>query len=323
MADFNKKHAVLLTGAAGFIGSNLVEAMIHDERFGKIRMLDNLATGYMENIQPFLNHPKVEWMEGDIRNIDTCLEACKDIDLVCHQAALGSVPRSIKDPITTNEVNIGGMVNILWAMVENKVEKIVFAASSSTYGDSKILPKTEDVIGRPLSPYAVTKYVNELYADVFSMNYNIKYIGLRYFNIYGPKQNVNGPYAAVIPQFISKIIAGESPVINGTGENSRDFTFVDNAVQANFKALFCEREDAWNNIYNIACGERTSLNELFDTLKSISGSDVNATHGPARGGDIPHSLAEISKAQEFLNYNPKVKIDKGLELTYNWFKNNS
>ena len=310
---------VLVTGGAGFIGSNIVAPLLIDPRVSKVRVLDNLSTGFLHNIQEFFNNPKFEFIEGDIRDFDTCLKATEGIQLITHQAALGSVPRSIKDPITTNEVNIGGTLNIFNAAVQNKVKRVVFAASSSTYGDSQGLPKVEHIIGKPLSPYAVTKYVNELYADVFARTYDFEYVGLRYFNVYGPKQDPNGAYAAVIPLFFKAALDGTGPIINGDGTNSRDFTFVDNAVEANILALFSENREAINQVYNVACGERTNLNELWSNIKLITNSNAEATHGPNRSGDIPHSLASIDKAQSLLNYTGKIKLKEGLERAFEFY----
>jgi len=310
---------VLVTGGAGFIGSNIVASLLIDPRVSKVRVLDNLSTGFLHNIKEFFNNPKFEFIEADIRDFVTCLKATEDIQLITHQAALGSVPRSIKDPITTNEVNIGGTLNIFNAAVQNKVKRVVFAASSSTYGDSQGLPKVEHIIGKPLSPYAVTKYVNELYADVFARTYDFEYVGLRYFNVYGPKQDPNGAYAAVIPLFFKAALDGTGPIINGDGTNSRDFTFVDNAVEANILALFSENIEAINQVYNVACGERTNLNELWSNIKLITNSNAEATHGPNRSGDIPHSLASIDKAQSLLNYTGKIKLKEGLERAFEFY----
>jgi len=316
------KHKILVTGGAGFIGSNLVSSLLNDERVDKVRVLDNLTTGFMKNFSPYLSHPGFQFIEGDIRNYDTCLKACEGIDIISHQAALGSVPRSIKDPLTTNEVNITGTLNILQAAINKGIRRVVFAASSSTYGDSKGLPKVEDVIGKPLSPYAVTKYVNELYADVFARTYGLQYIGLRYFNVFGPNQDPNGAYAAVIPLFFKSALEGKGPAINGDGTNSRDFTYVDNAVDANILGLFTENQKAINQVYNIACGERTSLNELWHNIKTISGCTCDAIHGPERSGDIPHSMADISKAKSLLGYNGNILIQQGLQKAYKfYFKN--
>lgn len=310
---------ILVTGGAGFIGSNLVSALLADDRVKKVRVLDNLATGFRKNLSEFENHPKFEFLEGDIRDFATCVKACEGMDLVSHQAALGSVPRSIKDPLTTHEVNITGTLHIFQAALQQGVKRVVFAASSSTYGDSPGLPKVEDRIGKPLSPYAVTKYVNELYADVFARTYGIEYIGLRYFNVFGPKQDPNGAYAAVIPLFFKAALENKPPTINGDGTNSRDFTYVDNAVEANILALFTQNTDAANQIYNIACGEQTSLNELWDLIKNISGSETDSFHGPNREGDIPHSLADISKVKKLLGYEGKIKIKEGLEKAHSFY----
>lgn len=311
---------ILVTGGAGFIGSNLVSELLQDSRVGKVRVLDNLATGFKHNLASFKDHPKFEFLEGDIRDFDACLKATSGIHLISHQAALGSVPRSIKDPITTNAVNIEGTLNIFNAAVQNKVKRVVFAASSSTYGDSQGLPKVEHIIGKPLSPYAVTKYVNELYADVFAKTYDFEYIGLRYFNVYGPKQDPNGAYAAVIPLFFKAAIDGNGPIINGDGTNSRDFTYVDNAVEANILSMFTENAEAINQVYNIACGERTTLNELWQNIKLVTNCTVDATHGPNRSGDIPHSLASIEKAQSLLKYTGKVKLKEGLVKAFEFYK---
>jgi len=312
---------ILVTGGAGFIGSNLVAKLLQDDRVGNVVVLDNLETGFEKNLSPFKDNPNFKFIKGDIRNYETCLEAMKNIHRVSHQAALGSVPRSIKDPITSNNVNITGTLNIFNAAVERKIEKLVFAASSSTYGDSVNMPKVENIIGKPLSPYAITKYVNELYADVFSKTYDFKYIGFRYFNVFGPSQDPHGAYAAVIPLFFKAAVDGNAPTINGDGSYSRDFTYVDNAVEANILGLFNENPEADNQIYNIACGERTSLNELWAMIKEVTNSEVDAMHGPNRVGDIPHSLADISKAQNLLKYTSSIKIQQGLEKTLNWFNN--
>lgn len=312
---------ILVTGGAGFIGSNLVEALLQDERVTLVRVLDNLSTGLLKNIEPFLTNPKLDWVLGDIRDWETCVKVCEGIDAIAHQAALGSVPRSINDPVTTNAVNISGALNIFTAAQQLGITKIVYAASSSTYGDSKILPKQEDVIGKPLSPYAVTKLVNELYADVFHKTYGINFIGLRYFNIFGPKQNPNGAYAAVIPLFAKAALNNEAPFINGDGEQSRDFTYVSNAVQANIKALFSNDEQAWNQVYNIACGEQHTVNQLFDTLKSFTpNKDLAPIHRESRLGDVRDSLADISKAKKLLNYQPTITLAHGLKLALDWYK---
>lgn len=311
----------LITGGAGFIGSNLVEYLLKYNA-GKVRVLDNLSNGYRKNIQAFLNNPAFEIMEGDIRDVETCTKACEGINIVLHQAALGSVPRSIKDPVTTNEVNIGGFVNMLVAAKDQGVKRFVYAASSSTYGDSKALPKVEDKIGNPLSPYAVTKYANELYANVFGKTYNMEIMGLRYFNIFGPRQDPNGAYAAVIPLFIDAVLKGEPPHINGDGGQTRDFTFVENCVEANIRAALVQNPEAVNQVYNIAVGDRTSLNDLFNILKAEANSEIVPKYGPDRAGDIRDSLADISKAQRLLGYNPQVRIKEGLQRTLAWFQQN-
>ena len=310
---------VLITGGAGFIGSNLVEKLMQDDCFSNVKVLDNFATGSLKNIEPFLPNPKFQFIEGDIRDYETCLNACRNVDYISHQAALGSVPRSINDPLTTNAVNITGTLNIFTAAKENNVKRVVYAASSSTYGDHPDLPKVEDKIGNPLSPYAVTKFVNELYAKVFASTYGLQTIGLRYFNIFGPKQSPQGAYAAVIPLFIDAIIKNISPKINGDGSHSRDFTFVDNAVQDNIKAMFAIDEAA-NQVYNIACGEQTSLLELFTELKTVAGSNLEAIHQPERKGDVKHSLADISKAKNLLGYLPDVSVKQGLKKAFEWYK---
>ncbi len=312
---------VLVTGGAGFIGSNLVEALLKDKSVELVRVLDNLATGYYKNIEEFVGNSRFEFLEGDIRDIDTCKKAAEGMDFISHQAALGSVPRSIADPITSNAVNIDGTLNMMVAAKEQNVKRFVFAASSSTYGDSEGLPKVEDKIGNPLSPYAVTKLVNELYAGVFQRAYGLEYIGLRYFNVFGPKQDPSGAYAAVIPLFFKAAIEKKSPVINGDGSNSRDFTYVDNAVEANILSLFTKRKEAVNQVYNVACGERTSLNELWTYINEITSADIGPIHGRAREGDIPHSLADISKAQSLLDYKASIKITEGLERAFQWYKN--
>jgi UDP-N-acetylglucosamine/UDP-N-acetylgalactosamine 4-epimerase len=313
---------ILVTGGAGFIGSNLVEKLLRDEKVGLVRVLDNLATGSQLNIAEFTTHPKFNFISGDIRNFETCLQACDGIDFISHQAALGSVPRSVNDPLTTNEVNITGTLNIFTAAKEKKVKRIVYAASSSTYGDHPGLPKVEDQIGKPLSPYAVTKYVNELYAQVFASLYGMEFIGLRYFNIFGPRQNPQGPYAAVIPLFVKGILENKAPVINGDGQHSRDFTYVANAVAANIAAMFTSNSKAVNHVYNIACGHQTSLLQLFDNLRQQAGSSLQPIHGPERAGDVKHSLADISKAKDLLGYEPVVSVQEGLNTTFDWYKNN-
>lgn len=309
----------LITGGAGFIGSNCVEYLIRNNA-KLVRVLDNFSTGRIENLQEFIKLPQFELIEGDIRNIDDCRKALKDIDYVSHQAALGSVPRSIKDPITTNQVNVDGFLNILQAVKEAEVKKFVYAASSSTYGDSKNLPKIENIIGKPLSPYAVTKYVNELYAQVFSDLYSIDIIGLRYFNVFGPKQDPNGAYAAVVPLFLKAALSHQAPMINGDGEHTRDFTFVENAVQANIRAFFSAVDG--HEVYNIAYGERTSLNQLWKFIQQLSHSVKDPIYRDARSGDVKDSLADISKAKKKLGYDPQYSLQQGLGVTYNWYKNN-
>jgi len=311
---------VLVTGGAGFIGSNLVKSLLQDERFTYVRVLDNLATGFEKNIKEFFDHPKFNFYKGDIRNYQDCLKACENIDRISHQAALGSVPRSIKDPLTTNDVNITGTLNIYNAAREKNIDRIIYAASSSTYGDNETLPKKEDDIGNPLSPYAVTKYVMELYARVFKDLYNIDFIGFRYFNVFGPKQDPEGAYAAVIPLFFKHAIQGSDPTINGDGSYSRDFTYVSNVVQANILALTTEDKTGLNEVYNVACGERNDLNALWSYIKEITNSTSNAKYGENREGDIPHSLADISKVQAKLKYDPKIKIEEGLNNSSDWYK---
>lgn len=313
---------ILVTGGAGFIGSNIVKALLNIDNVSKVIVLDNLSTGYIENIDTFFGNSKFKFIKGDIRNYETCLEAVNGIDVICHQAALGSVPRSINNPILTNEVNIVGTLNVFTAAKDASIKRIIYAASSSTYGDSLSLPKVEDVIGKPLSPYAITKYVNELYADVYNKIYGIDFIGLRYFNVFGPNQSPRGAYAAVIPLFINSLFNKMAPVINGDGLQSRDFTYVDNAVQANIKAIFCENSLAWNQVYNIAAGEQISVLDMWNILQDISKIKLEPIFGPDRTGDIKHSLANISKAKTFLNYQPNVFIKDGLERTFNWIASN-
>lgn len=309
----------LVTGGGGFIGSNLVEYLLK-YKAKKVRVLDNFSNGYRENLTEFTSNPAFELMEGDIRDLDTCKQAMEGMDYVSHQAALGSVPRSINDPKTTNDVNISGFLNMMIALKESTtVKRMVYAASSSTYGDSKNLPKVEDVIGNPLSPYAVTKYVNELYASVFGTTYDTDVIGLRYFNVFGPKQSPNGAYAAVIPLFMQALKDHKSPTINGDGKQTRDFTFVDNAVQANIKGFFAS-EAAKNQVFNVACGERIDLNYLWQALKTAANSNVEAVYGPPRLGDVRDSLADINKAKSLLGYEPQFTVREGLKVTWEWFK---
>ena len=309
------KKNILVTGGAGFIGSNLVETLLTDERIGKVRVMDNLSTGFLENIQPYLEDPKFEFLQADIRDFDACLAACQDMDLLSHHAALGSVPRSIEDPLSTNAVNISGFLNVLQAAKTSGIQRMVYAASSSTYGDLRDLPKVEDKIGKPLSPYAVTKYVNELYASVYARNFGMELIGLRYFNVFGPRQSPDGAYAAAIPRFIQQLKRGESPVIHGDGSHSRDFTYVANAVQANLLALFTENQAALGAVFNIAYGQQTTLLELFEILQQTLKVSTPAAFGPERLGDVPHSLASIEKAQRMLGYFPAVSVVEGLKRT--------
>ena len=319
---------ILITGGAGFIGSNLCEAMLRDGH--EVRCLDNFATGKMENIQPLLaEYPdSFELQTGDIRRPEDCSAAVKGVEYLLHQAALGSVPRSINDPATTNEVNISGFLNMLIAARDAGVKRFIYAASSSTYGDSASLPKVEEVIGKPLSPYAITKYVNELYADVFAKTYGMETIGLRYFNVFGRRQDPNGAYAAAIPLFVKKFMNHESPVINGDGENSRDFTYIDNVILMNKLAMSTENPEAVNQVYNTAFGERTTLKQLVSYLKKFLSeydpeiANLKVQHGPDRVGDIPHSLASIDKAKILLGYKPEYSMKEGLREAVKWYWEN-
>ncbi len=321
----NNKKAILITGGAGFIGSNLCEYFLNKGYL--VTCLDNFATGHRHNISGFLNHENFKLIEGDIRNIETCNLAVKNIDFVLHQAALGSVPRSINDPLTSNEVNVSGFLNMLVASRDAGVKRFVYAASSSTYGDSESLPKVENKIGKPLSPYAITKYVNELYAEIFGKTYGLETIGLRYFNVYGRRQDPNGAYAAVIPKFVLQLMAHESPVINGDGNYSRDFTYIDNVIQMNELAMLAENPEAVNTVYNTAYGDRTTLNEMVNCLKVyLSAFDkeianIEVVYGPNRAGDIPHSLASIDKAKQLLSYSPKFSFQEGLKEAVAWYWN--
>ena len=314
---------ILITGGAGFIGSNLTEYFLN--KGYQVTVLDNFSTGHRHNIEQHLNNSNFILIEGDIRNFDDCHKAVEGADYVLHQAALGSVPRSINDPITSNEVNVSGFLNMLVAARDAKVKRFVYAASSSTYGDSESLPKVEDKIGKPLSPYAVTKYVNELYADVFSRTYGLECIGLRYFNVFGRRQNTRGAYAAVIPLFTKQLIQHESPTINGTGENSRDFTYIDNVIQMNERAMLTDNPNAVNTVYNTAVGDRTNLNQLARYLKELLTeydteiANIEVKHGPNRVGDIPHSLASVDKAKQLLGYQPTHKINDGLREAVKWY----
>lgn len=317
---------ILITGGAGFIGSNLCEYFL--SKGNRVVCLDNFATGHRHNIDHLFSNENFKLIEGDIRNPDDCKKAVEGVDYVLHQAALGSVPRSIVDPITSNAVNISGFLNMLVASRDAGVKRFVYAASSSTYGDSESLPKVEDKIGKPLSPYAITKYVNELYAEIFSKTYGLETIGLRYFNVFGRKQDPNGAYAAVIPKFVLQLLKGESPVINGDGNYSRDFTYIDNVIQMNELAMETQNPEAINTVYNTAFGDRTTLNDLVLYLKEYlsefdaSIKDIPIIHGPNRIGDIPHSLASIDKAKQLLNYNPKFSFNQGLKEAVKWYWGN-
>jgi UDP-N-acetylglucosamine 4-epimerase len=321
-----KDKKVLVTGGAGFIGSNLIDSLLSSGN--KVRCLDNFSTGKRKNIEQYLSDPAFLLIEGDIRNYDDCLRAVDGVDIVFHQAALGSVPRSIKDPVTTTDVNIGGYVKMLFASKESGVKRFIYAASSSTYGDHPDLPKVEDKIGKPLSPYAITKYVNEVYADNFSKTYGIEVIGLRYFNVFGRRQDPDGAYAAVIPKFLKLLKNHESPVINGDGSYSRDFTYVDNVIQANHLAALVQDKDAVNQVYNVAYGERTTLNQLYGYIQEFAGQydsevlKIPIIYGPQREGDIPHSLASIGKASRLLGYSPTHSVKEGLKEAVKWFWDN-
>ena len=326
LVQLNSTYNILVTGGAGFIGSNLCEALLTNGN--KVSCLDNFATGKRENIAHLHSNPKFTLIEGDIRNLVDCKKACEGVDYILHQAALGSVPRSINDPITSNDVNVSGFLNMLVAARDAKVKRFVYAASSSTYGDSESLPKVEDVIGKPLSPYAITKYVNELYADIFSKTYGLETIGLRYFNVFGRKQDPNGAYAAVIPKFVMQLMNYESPTINGDGSYSRDFTYIDNVIQMNIRAISSNNKEAVNTVYNVAFGERTDLKELVSLLKEyLSDFDTEITkvdikYGPNRQGDVPHSLASIDKAKKLLGYEPLFNIKTGLKEAVKWYWEN-
>lgn len=315
------KSSFLITGGAGFVGSNIAEYLMNYGA-GLVRVLDNLSEGRIENIQPFLDKPNFEFINGNIADSETCQKACEGIDYVTHQAALGSVPRSLATPLLTNEANVTGFLNMLTAAKDAKVKRFVYASSSSVYGDSLKLPKVEEHIGDPLSPYAASKFVNEVYAGVYALNYGIEVVGLRYFNIFGPNQKPDGPYAAVIPLFMDALLKGKSPFINGDGEQSRDFTFVENAVQANIRGMFSQVPGATGKVYNIAFGQRTTVNQLYFDLKDLVGSDVNPTYREPRKGDVQDSLADISKAKAYLGYNPQVNIKDGLNVTLKWFSEN-
>ncbi len=320
------KTAILITGGAGFIGTNLCEHFLSKGYF--VICLDNFSTGFRHNITDFLNNENFRLIEGDIRNLEQCRGAVVDVEYVLHQAALGSVPRSINDPITSNDVNVSGFLNMLVASKDAGVKRFIYAASSSTYGDSESLPKIEETIGKPLSPYAITKYVNELYADIFNTTYGLETIGLRYFNVFGRKQDPNGAYAAVIPKFVMQLMSHESPVINGDGNFSRDFTYIDNVIQMNELAMLTQNPEALNTVYNTAFGDRTTLNDMVASLKEYLSafdsaiSDIKIIHGPSRAGDIPHSLASIDKAKKLLNYSPQYSFQDGLKQAVKWYWDN-
>lgn len=321
-----KGKKVLITGGAGFIGSNLVESMLNAGNY--VICLDNFSTGKRENLNSFMANNQFRLIEGDIRNYSDCENSVQGVDYVFHQAALGSVPRSIKDPISATDVNIGGFVKMLFASKEAKVKRFIYAASSSTYGDHPDLPKVEDKIGKPLSPYGITKYTDELFAENFAMTYNIEVIGLRYFNVFGRRQDPQGAYAAVIPLFVKALIRHQSPVINGDGNNSRDFTYIDNVIQVNHLAALVQNKSAVNQIYNVAHGERTSLNELFGLIRQLIGKfdsgalDIQPIYGPLRAGDIPHSMASINKAKQLLDYSPSHNVREGMIEAIEWYRSN-
>ncbi len=322
----NADISILVTGGAGFIGSNLCEYFLNKNY--KVVCLDNFSTGHHHNILEFLENENFKLYQGDIRDFETCKNAVQNIDYVFHQAALGSVPRSINDPITTNEVNVSGFLNMITASRDAKVRRFIYAASSSTYGDLESLPKTENLIGKPLSPYAITKYVNELYADIFSKNYGLETVGLRYFNVFGRKQDPNGAYAAVIPKFVSQLMSHESPTINGDGNFSRDFTYIDNVLEMNELAMLTKNPKAINTVYNTAFGDRNTLNDLVKCLKLYLSefdskiAEIPVIYAEKRSGDIPHSLASIDKAKELLNYNPKFSMQSGLKQAIKWYWDN-
>mgnify|MGYP000697483902 CR=1 FL=1 len=322
----NRVYKITITGGAGFIGSNLCEHFIAQGH--RVVCLDNFATGHRHNLNAIIHHPHFTLIEGDIRNLDDCRQAVHESDFVLHQAALGSVPRSINDPITSNEVNVSGFLNMLVAARDAQVKRFIYAASSSTYGDSESLPKVEDIIGKPLSPYAITKYVNELYADIFHKSYGLETIGLRYFNVFGRKQDPNGAYAAVIPKFVMQFMKHENPIINGDGNYSRDFTYIDNIIQINECAMLTQNPLAVNTVFNAAFGDRTTLNDLVQYLKSALSAfdpaiaEVEVVHGPNRAGDIPHSLASIDKAKKLLGYDPKFSLQAGVQEAVQWYWEN-
>lgn len=313
---------LLLTGCAGFIGSNLLEALIENPRISHIVGMDNLATGYLKNIEEYLRHPKFTFIEGDIRDFDTCYRATEGVDAICHQAALGSVPRSIEDPMTSHDVNVNGFLNVLEAARRRGVMRVVYASSSSVYGDLEESPKVEDRVGKVLSPYAATKMANELYAEAYARNYGITLVGLRYFNVFGPKQDPNGPYAAVVPLFIKAALTNTPPTINGDGTITRDFTPVSNVVQINTNALLVDLRSSRHYIWNVACGQTTNLNSLWSMIKSITGTTVDAVHGPIRKGDILYSLADVNRAISQGQYQPDADLLKGLKKTVDFYRKN-
>jgi UDP-N-acetylglucosamine 4-epimerase len=314
-----KDAAILVTGGAGFIGSNLVEYLLHHGA-GKVRVLDNLSNGFLRNLEPFRDLPNFEFMEGDITDPEMCRKACEGMNYMSHQAALGSVPRSIKNPVATGDANTTGFLNIMLAARDAGIQRIVYASSSSVYGDSTESPKKENQLGRPLSPYAISKLTNELYASVFCLHYGMEIIGLRYFNVFGPNQDPNGPYAAAIPLFMNALLFDKDAVIYGDGEQTRDFTFVENAVQANIRALFNDNKEAVNRVYNVAVSEAVSVNNLFSIISAITGSKKKIPFVPERKGDIRNSLADISMARNLLQYEPRFKVKEGLEITVAWFQ---
>jgi UDP-N-acetylglucosamine 4-epimerase len=311
---------ILVTGGAGFIGSNLVESLLKNNQVSYVRVLDNLATGHLSNLREFIGNPKFEFIEGDIRNLETCINACKGIDGISHQAALGSVPRSIKDPLTSHDVNVNGFINILEAAKVNNIKRIVYASSSSVYGDLQVSPKVEHTVGKVLSPYAATKMTNELYAEAYAKNYEMSVCGFRYFNVFGPKQDPEGPYAAVIPLFIKAALTNTSPLINGDGSITRDFTPVANVISLNTNGLLMNLDLGKHHVFNVACGKTTDLNTLWSLIKRITGSKSDSIHGPNRKGDILFSLADIELAKKILNYKPDIDIDFALESTIKYYK---
>ncbi|MBK9317947.1 MAG: SDR family oxidoreductase [Bacteroidetes bacterium] len=314
-----KNASVLISGGAGFIGSNIVEYLLHHGA-SRVRVFDNLSNGFIRNLEPFMDMPQFEFIEGDITDPEQCRKACEGMSLLTHQAALGSVPRSIKNPVATSDANTTGYLNMLIAARDAGVKRVVYASSSSVYGDSIASPKKEENLGRPLSPYAVSKLTNELYASVFAMHYGMEIIGLRYFNVFGPNQDPNGPYAAAIPLFMNSLLFDKEAVIFGDGNQTRDFTFVENAVQANIRALFTTNQEAYNKVYNVAVGESVSVNPLYETIASISGSKRQPAYAPERKGDIKNSLADISMAKNLLGYEPHYQLREGLEITVAWFR---